>query len=93
MHCRCGMSRGLPGPSPQPSPHATTAARQVSHHGDKPSETTPRSFRRFLIDSPLVAQRPDAFPEGDEARGSSLGSSCLTHGLPLLPARPLQAYP
>ncbi len=48
------------------SPHlAFTAPIQVVHHGDKPGEVTQSSFRNFLIDSPLVHQGPEQFPQGE----------------------------
>jgi len=48
------------------SPHrAFTAPIQVVHHGDKPGEVTQSSFRNFLIDSPLVHQGPEHFPQVD----------------------------
>ena len=37
---------------------------QVVHHGDKPAEVTPTSFRRFLCDSPLRHAGPELYPEG-----------------------------
>ncbi|EFN53726.1 hypothetical protein CHLNCDRAFT_136291 [Chlorella variabilis] len=36
----------------------------IVHHGDKPSEVTPRSFRRFLIDTPLRHAGPEQYPPG-----------------------------
>lgn len=36
----------------------------MTHHGDKPGEVTPASFRRFLVDTPLVAQGPGDLPPG-----------------------------
>lgn len=37
---------------------------QAVHHGDKPSELTMRSFKRFLVDSPLRHTGPAAYAAG-----------------------------
>ena len=42
---------------------------QVVHHGDKPGEVTPASFRRFLCDSPLRHAGPELYPEGEGGGG------------------------
>lgn len=46
-------------------PAAAACNAQVVHHGDKPGEVTQSSFRNFLIDSPLVHEGPDQFPQGE----------------------------
>ncbi|KAL4420000.1 hypothetical protein ABPG75_007098 [Micractinium tetrahymenae] len=37
---------------------------QVVHHGDKPGEVNPPSFKRFLVDSPLPHVGPERYPSG-----------------------------
>ena len=47
-----------------PPPTPLNTSRQIVHHGDKPSEVTPRSFCRFLIDTPLRHAGPEQYPPG-----------------------------
>eukprot|EP00887_Chlorella_sp_A99_P004730 scaffold4.g4730.t1 len=37
---------------------------QMIHHGDEPGEVTLKSFKRFLIDSPLQQTGPELYPPG-----------------------------
>ena len=59
MHGTLGGSAALPTCPPYCPPYW-----QVVHHGDKPSEVSPASFKRFLCDTPLQWEGPAQHPAG-----------------------------
>lgn len=54
---------------------------QAVHHGDKPSELTMRSFKRFLVDSPLRHTGPAAYAAGVAGRQRDRRSCCALFAL------------
>jgi len=55
-------------------------AYQIKVHGDPPDHLSPSSYRRFLVDSPLVAREADAASPGDPPLG--YGSFHIEYRLP-----------